>query len=198
MRSTVRRYPLYFTVTGLFFTLIMINCLTCPLPEMIDQKTMSRIISRVSSAICILMQLRLQVILCLLWCMDSIWRPCQTLQFWLDATVFHRTFTFNMFVQRYVYNFFRLLDGQPSKRLNSKLMKDQSIPNLTHWSHIDRYGSNSTNVFVKLILQIDILSSSCETGLRRMTYHPIDNKSTLVQVVAWCHQDDYLKQYYVA
>ena len=48
----------------------------------------------------------------------------------------------------------------------------------------------------KLILRIDILSSSCETGLRRVPANPIDDWSLLVQVMACCRQtaSHYLNQ----
>ena len=41
-----------------------------------------------------------------------------------------------------------------------------------------------------------VLITSCETGLRQVPQNPIDNKSTLVQVMAWCHQapSHYLSQ----
>ena len=44
------------------------------------------------------------------------------------------------------------------------------------------------NVFFKLISWIDTLSNSCETALRSMPQNPSDDKSTLVQVMAWCRQ----------
>ena len=52
------------------------------------------------------------------------------------------------------------------------------------------------NVFFKLISWIDTLSNSCETVLRRMPQNPSDDKSTLVQVMAWCRQatSHYLSQ----
>ena len=52
------------------------------------------------------------------------------------------------------------------------------------------------NVFFKLISWIDTLSNSCETALRSMPQNPSDDKSTLVQVMAWCHQaaSHYLSQ----
>ena len=39
----------------------------------------------------------------------------------------------------------------------------------------ERCGSNFTNVFVKLNLGIDILSISCEIGLRRVPVNPINS-----------------------
>ena len=52
------------------------------------------------------------------------------------------------------------------------------------------------NVFFKLISWIDTLSNSCETALRSMPQNPSDDKSTLVQVMAWCRQaaSHYLSQ----
>ena len=52
------------------------------------------------------------------------------------------------------------------------------------------------NIFFKLISWIDTLSNSCETALRSMPQNPSDDKSTLVQVMAWCRQaaSHYLSQ----
>ena len=52
------------------------------------------------------------------------------------------------------------------------------------------------NVFFKLISWIDTLGNSCETALRSMPQNPSDDKSTLVQVMAWCRQaaSHYLSQ----
>ena len=52
------------------------------------------------------------------------------------------------------------------------------------------------NVFFKLISWIDTLSNSCETALRSMPQNPSEDKSTLVQVMAWCRQaaSHYLSQ----
>ena len=49
-------------------------------------------------------------------------------------------------------------------------------------------GSNFTSVSFKPISWIDILSTSRKIGLRWMPQNPIDDKSTLVQVMAWCRQ----------
>ena len=46
--------------------------------------------------------------------------------------------------------------------------------------------SNFACVFVKLISWIDILSTSPEIGPGWVPQNPTDDKSTLVQVVAWC------------
>ena len=48
--------------------------------------------------------------------------------------------------------------------------------------------SNFTCVFYKLILQIDILSSSCEIGFKWMPQNPMVDNSTPFQVVVWCSQ----------
>ena len=42
--------------------------------------------------------------------------------------------------------------------------------------------------FFKLILQTTILSTTCAIGLSLVPQNPIDVKSTLLQVMAWCHQ----------
>ena len=47
---------------------------------------------------------------------------------------------------------------------------------------------NFTNVFFKLILRIDILGNSCETGLQWVPQNPIDDEATLVQVMALYRQ----------
>ena len=51
-----------------------------------------------------------------------------------------------------------------------------------------RCGSNFYQcIFIfKLNLQIDIMSTSCETALRWVPQNPIDEKSTFVQVMVWC------------
>ena len=59
-----------------------------------------------------------------------------------------------------------------------------------------RCGSKFASVVFKLILRIDILSTSCDIGLRRVPQNPIDDKSTLVQAMARCRQatSQYLSQ----
>ena len=61
---------------------------------------------------------------------------------------------------------------------------------LTHWSLED------INVLLKYISVFDILSISSETALGRMPPDGTDDKSTVVQAMAWCHQTTghYLKQ----
>ena len=54
--------------------------------------------------------------------------------------------------------------------------------------NLDRYRSNFTSVFFKLILGIDTLSAYCEISLRWMPQKSINDKPTNVQVMAWCHQ----------
>ena len=51
-----------------------------------------------------------------------------------------------------------------------------------------RCGCDFISTFFKLILRIDVMNSSCEICLRWMPQNPIDDKSTLVQVMGWCHQ----------
>ena len=60
-----------------------------------------------------------------------------------------------------------------------------------------RCGSKFTSALFKLILQIDILSTSCEIGFRRVPQYTSDDEPTLVQVTAWCRQatSNYLGQY---
>ena len=79
---------------------------------------------------------------------------------------------------------------------------------LSHWGELKEWDKafNSLapggfenifqNVFFKLISWIDTLSNSCETALRSMPQNPSDDKSTLVQVMAWCRQaaSHYLSQ----
>ena len=50
-----------------------------------------------------------------------------------------------------------------------------------------RCGNNFTSVFLKLILLLDIIITSCEIGLAWGPHNPIENStSTLVKVMAWC------------
>ena len=59
-----------------------------------------------------------------------------------------------------------------------------------------RFQWNFKQVIFKLILVIDGWSSSCEIVLRWMLLDLTDDKSTLVQVMAWCRQaaSHYLSQ----
>ena len=43
-------------------------------------------------------------------------------------------------------------------------------------------------IIIKLILRIDTWSISCDIALGRMPQNPFRDKSTLVQVMAWCRQ----------
>ena len=43
-------------------------------------------------------------------------------------------------------------------------------------------------IFFKLMIWIDVWSTSCEIDLRWLPHTPVDDKSTLVQVKAWCRQ----------
>ena len=57
-----------------------------------------------------------------------------------------------------------------------------------NWLALETRGSHFPNVFFKLIWWIDILSTSCKIGLGWVHQNSIDDKSTLVQVMAWCRQ----------
>ena len=65
---------------------------------------------------------------------------------------------------------------------------------LTDWFKIinslspGKCGINYANAFFKLNLEVNIFSASCEIGLMRVRQNPIDDKSTLVRAMAWCHQ----------
>ena len=52
-----------------------------------------------------------------------------------------------------------------------------------NWLALGRYGSNIYSVFFALI---GILNTSREIGFRWVPQNPIDDKSTLVHVMAWC------------
>ena len=54
-----------------------------------------------------------------------------------------------------------------------------------------KYGSNFKNVILKHILQIKVVSNSCEIALRKMNQNTYDGKSTLVP-------EPMLNQIYVA
>ena len=65
-----------------------------------------------------------------------------------------------------------------------------------HWilwqKHINmstgKYGSNFKSVIFKLIIQNSSMGFRCLIALRWMPQDLTDEKSTLVQVIAWCHQ----------
>ena len=59
---------------------------------------------------------------------------------------------------------------------------------LTQWPWLRDVEVILPVCFLKLILWTDILSTFCEIALRWEPQNSIKNKSTLVQVMAWCHQ----------
>ena len=61
------------------------------------------------------------------------------------------------------------------------------IITLTHWP-LRGFNYHLKLVYFKLISMINILSIFCEIAMRWMPQHLTDHKSTLVQVLAWCHQ----------
>ena len=69
------------------------------------------------------------------------------------------------------------------------LNRDNSVhfSGLTHWLLGDVEVILQMN-FLNAFLQIDILCTSCEIGLKWEPDNPIDENSALAQVIAWCHQ----------
>ena len=69
---------------------------------------------------------------------------------------------------------------------------------LPHWvnSLAGRSENDFRSITCKLIFRSDISSNSYEIALWSMPENPTDDKSTLVQVMAWCHQatSHYLSQ----
>ena len=59
-----------------------------------------------------------------------------------------------------------------------------------------RCGSNSKSILFKLIILNNSLVIQCKSALRWMPHELTNGKSTLVQVMAWCHQaaSHYLNQ----
>ena len=59
-----------------------------------------------------------------------------------------------------------------------------------------RYGINFKRAIFKLTSWIRLISNSYELALRRTPFNPTGDKSTLVQVMAWCRQatSHYLNQ----
>ena len=51
-----------------------------------------------------------------------------------------------------------------------------------------RFDSDSKTVFFNIIIQNSSLGTCCEFALRWMPQNLINEKSTLFQVMAWCHQ----------
>ena len=62
----------------------------------------------------------------------------------------------------------------------------------------EKFRSNFTSLFFKLVLRVDTFGTFRKIGLRWVPQSPIDDKSTLVQVMAWCRQatSHYLSQYW--
>ena len=95
----------------------------------------------------------------------------------------HSSLFFSSKKHKYVY----ALDFIP--RHNKKLKGIDSLtPGKFEW--------NVTQVILKLIFVIDGWGISCEIALKWLLLDLIDDKSTLFQVMAWCHQapSHYLKQ----
>ena len=70
-------------------------------------------------------------------------------------------------------------------------------PHWVNWFSHGRCGCDFKSVIFKVILWMDILSTSCHMVVRLMPKERlIDDKSTLVQVMVWCHQatSHYLSQ----
>ena len=69
------------------------------------------------------------------------------------------------------------------------------IARLTHWSP-GGFGCNFKNSILKLALLICTFRASFDKVIRWITQDLTDHKSTLVQVMAWCHQatSHYLSQ----
>ena len=69
--------------------------------------------------------------------------------------------------------------------------------NLFAWSYHEVFGKRRYLVFQRISV-IDGWGISCEISLRWMSLHLTDDKSTLVQVMAWCHQatSHYLSQWW--
>ena len=51
-----------------------------------------------------------------------------------------------------------------------------------------RCDSNYKSVISKYMSQINFMKTSCIIGLKWMPQNPFDDKSALLQVMAWCHQ----------
>ena len=67
------------------------------------------------------------------------------------------------------------------------------MPLTQNESHVNslvagRCGSNFELVIFKLSLVIDIMNIPCENALRQMLWGLSDDKSMLVQAMAWCRQ----------
>ena len=79
-------------------------------------------------------------------------------------------------------------------RWNLHLPHDQDI--IVNSLTPKRCGSNSKSIIFKLIIQNRSLGIWCEITLRWMPQNLTNQKSTSVQVMAWCHQatNHYLNQ----
>ena len=77
-------------------------------------------------------------------------------------------------------------------------MKCKNLGDLRICNYLDpgRCGNNFNSMMVKLIIPDSSLGTRCETPLRWMPQNLSNEKSTLVQVMAWCHQatSHYLSQ----
>ena len=62
----------------------------------------------------------------------------------------------------------------------------------------ERCGGNFKSVISEHMLQSKFMSLSCKITLSWMPWNTCDDQSTLVQVMAWCHQasNHYLSQYW--
>ena len=60
----------------------------------------------------------------------------------------------------------------------------EQVSSLGHW----RCSSNLKSVILKLIVHNSSMGIHCDFALRWMPKNPTNNKSTLVQVMAWCSQ----------
>ena len=69
-------------------------------------------------------------------------------------------------------------------------------PRWINWLAPGRCGSNFKSVIFKHILRITFIKASCEIAPRWIPQNTFDDKSTLVQVMAWCRQapSHYLSQ----
>ena len=69
---------------------------------------------------------------------------------------------------------------------------EKSCPSIGNFNSLvpDRCGCNLKLGIFKFTSKVNILSISCEIALRWMPQEFTDDKSTLVQVMAWCHHLD--------
>ena len=97
---------------------------------------------------------------------------------------------YHWFLMLVFYWWFGWLRGVEKER--SQYLKHNS---LNHWPH-RRSECDSKNVSFNLVLLIGVFRSSHHNALRWMPQDLIDDKSALVQVMAWCRQatSHYLSQ----